>query len=103
MTDPNGHVTKKTYDSRGDVTSEVDPLGNTKTYSYDGLGDLLAATDALGVTTSYQYDGLGDLLSISTPLTGGGAATTSYIRQRNDGRGDAHQHRTGWPRDQLRL
>ena len=78
ITDPNGHVTTNAYDNRGDLTSTTDAAGDTTRFYYDSFGDLTDRTDALGTTTTYQYDGNGNLLSKSTPLSGGGAATTSY-------------------------
>ena len=78
ITDPNGHVTTHTYDSRGDLLTTTDPLAHVATYTYDSDGDLLTSTDPLGITTTYAYDGNGNLLSRSTPLPGGGTSAWSF-------------------------
>lgn len=78
ITDPNGHVTTRSFDVRGDLLTTTDPLGHTRSFTYDAQGDLLTATDADGTTTTLTYDARGNRLSTSTPLTGGGAAAWSY-------------------------
>ena len=78
ITDPNGHVTTRTFDTRGDLLTTTDPLGHTRRFTYDAHGDLLTATDADGTTTTLTYDPRGNLVSTSTPLTGGSGATWSY-------------------------
>jgi RHS repeat-associated protein len=70
VTDPNGHTTRASYDSAGNVTATEDALGNRTESSYDSLGNRTAYTDAEGVTTTYEYDERGNLLSSSTPLVG---------------------------------
>jgi len=78
VTDAIGKTTTNGFDSRGDLLSTTDPLGKTTKYSYDSEGDRLTATDAIGVTTTYTYDGTGNMLAQSTPLSGGGNATSTY-------------------------
>jgi RHS repeat-associated protein len=78
ITDPNGGVTRKTYDANGNVLTSTDPLGNQTTYTYDALNDLTSQTDALGNVTTYSYDGAGNLLSKTVPTANGGTATWDY-------------------------
>jgi len=69
VTDPNGHTSDSTYDSRGNQLSHTDPLGRTTSYAYDTLNDTTAITDPLGVTTAMTYDVAGNLLQTARPLT----------------------------------
>lgn len=81
VTDPNGHTTRASYDSDGNVTATEDALGNRTESAYDSLGDRTEYTNADGVTTTYEYDKRGNLLSSSTPLVGAEpaeAATVEY-------------------------
>jgi RHS repeat-associated protein len=70
VTDPNGHTSHATYDSRGNKTSTEDALGHKTESTYDSLDDLTEETDAEGVKTIYTYDEHGNLLKSSTPLLG---------------------------------
>jgi len=91
VTDPNGHTSHATYDSRGNQTSAEDALGRTTESVYDSLDDLLEYTDAEGVTTSYEYDANGNLLSSSTPLEGSEplqARTVAYAHESKAHPGD---------------
>jgi YD repeat-containing protein len=82
VSDPDGHTTSYTYDADGDVLAKTDGVGNTWTYTYNSFGEPLTSQTpdqvAAGVETTNTYDADGDLLSTSTPLPGGGAATTTY-------------------------
>ena len=73
-TDPDGHVTSYTYDSRGDLLSMSDPDGNVTSYTYDAMGDLLTGTTAYGTataaTTTYTYDALGQVVEERDPEPG---------------------------------
>lgn len=79
VTDPNGHMTRMTYDANGNRTSTEDALGNRTESIYDSLDDLLEHTDANGVTTTYEYDENGNLLEASTPLVGSEPAESSTV------------------------
>ena len=93
--DANGDVTKLTYDSAGDLTSESTPDGNgsqlaTMTYAYDGDGEATSVTSPDGnlpganagnYTTVTAYDADGQQTSVTQ--AGGSGATlaprsTSY-------------------------
>jgi len=81
VADPNGHVTRSTYDSSGNVLTSSDGLNRTTTNTYDGLNDLTSSQDPLLVATTYVYDATGNLQSRSTPLVGSSPAqseTTVY-------------------------
>jgi len=72
VTDPNGHTSYNTYDSRGNLLSHTDALSRTTSYAYDALNDTTAITDPLGLVTTKTYDANGNLLSVSRPLTRAG-------------------------------
>ncbi|MGQ0744398.1 MAG: RCC1 domain-containing protein [Acidimicrobiales bacterium] len=76
-TDPNGGVTVRSYDPRGNVTSETDPLGRISTFTYDGANNLTASTDASGVVTTMAYDAGSNLTSVSAPLRNSDGATVA--------------------------
>lgn len=65
VTDPNGHVTKSTYDSRGNVLTVTDALNRTTTFSYNALNNPTFTTDPLGLVTAMTYDGRGNLLTVT--------------------------------------
>jgi len=84
MTNPDGHTSRYTYDTNGNMTSETDPLSRTTRYAYDALNDTTAITDPLGVTTAMTYDVSGNLLQTARPLTQTGemsATTLAYDPQ----------------------
>jgi YD repeat-containing protein len=60
--DGNGNVTGYTYDSHGDVTSELHADGGVVRYTYDAIGDKTSMVDANGATTLYAYDHVGHLI-----------------------------------------
>ena len=76
ITDPNGNVTRHTYDSVGHVLSTTDPLNRTSTYTYNSLGELTSSTSPKGEITTKSYDSNGNLLTVTDPL--GGVTTYSY-------------------------
>jgi len=91
LTDPNGHTSHATYDSRGNQTSTEDALIHKTKSVYDSLDDLTEYTDANGVTTTYKYDEKGNLLSSSTPLVGSEplqTRTVSYAHESKEHPGD---------------
>jgi RHS repeat-associated protein len=63
ITDPDGRVTKNTYDIGGHLLTTTDPLGNTTTNSYDALGDLVQSVSPLGELSSSTYDAVGNLVA----------------------------------------
>lgn len=91
VTDPNGHTTHATYDSRGNQTSTEDAPGHKTKSVYDSLDDLTEYTDAKGVKTTNKYDEKGNLLSSSTPLIGSEPAqsrTFTYAYESKEHSGD---------------
>jgi RHS repeat-associated protein len=72
ITDPNGHVSRATYDAHGNRLTETDALGRTTTTTYDALEDPTSSIDPAGVTTTMAYDAARNLQSISRPLTSTG-------------------------------
>ena len=79
VTDPNGHTTRASYDSDGNVIATEDALGSRTESVYDSLGDRTEYTDAEGVTTTYEYDERGNLLSSTTPLVGSEPAESRVV------------------------
>lgn len=77
-TSPEGNVSTREYDERGDLLQTVDPLGHESTYTYDSDGNLLSTTDPRGATRTYSYDSRGNPVSSSTPLGNGKSATWTY-------------------------
>jgi len=83
--DANAHVNGKTYDSAGQVTSEIHADGGVVTYTYDAFGQKTGMLDALGNqaaagdyhrtnhTTLYNYDKLGRLTSVQHGTTAAGS------------------------------
>ncbi len=69
VTDPDGHVTKTTYDNVGNRTSVTNPNGDTTFYVYNAQNELTSVTDPEGGTTSYAYDAVGNRTSMTTPLS----------------------------------
>jgi YD repeat-containing protein len=49
-------VTRRTWNPRGELATEVDPEGGVVSYAYDAGGNLATVTDALGHATAYTYD-----------------------------------------------
>jgi RHS repeat-associated protein len=74
-TDSLGHITKFTYDSRGNLTKVERPAVNggtpTLLYTYNGRGQVTSETDPEGKVTAYTYDpSSASLLSITEDATG---------------------------------
>jgi RHS repeat-associated protein len=58
VTDPNGNVTRFTYDDFSRTTRQESPVTGVTTYAYDPAGNLTASTDARGATLTRSYDAL---------------------------------------------
>ncbi|NER35197.1 MAG: DUF4114 domain-containing protein [Oscillatoria sp. SIO1A7] len=70
LTTPDGVrtlTTTKTYDSEGNVTSELDPEGSLTQYEYDANGNQTAVIDALGRRTEMRYDEKDNLIETILP------------------------------------
>ena len=63
VADPNGHVTTRTLDQRGQVLSTSDEVGSLGSVTRDANGFIVQSTSALGHQTSYTYDAKGNLFS----------------------------------------
>jgi len=55
VTYPNGTTAAFSYDARGRLTSKT-IAGRTRSYTYNTVGDLASEMDPAGVVTSYAYD-----------------------------------------------
>jgi RHS repeat-associated protein len=73
-TDPLGHTTSISYDSKGNPISIIDALGQTSTFAYNSAGQVTSITDPLGQSISFSYDGA-DITSIQDAL---GRTTTFF-------------------------
>jgi RHS repeat-associated protein len=74
LTDPRGHQTTYTFDSRMRVLSQSDPVGSaiyTVSYSYDAAGNRTSLTDRNGNRTDFGYDTHGNVLSKTDPSPDG--------------------------------
>jgi RHS repeat-associated protein len=74
LTDPRGHQTTYTFDSRMRVLSQSDPVGAatyTIGYTYDAVGNRTSVTDRNGNRTDFAYDVRGNLLSKTDPSPDG--------------------------------
>lgn len=76
VTDPNGHVTSRTYNAAGQVLTSIDPLGRRTAHTYNGLGQVLTTTTPFGEVTINTYDDSGNLLSVADPI--GKVTTNTY-------------------------
>jgi YD repeat-containing protein len=65
-TAPRGHTTRRTYDTRGNLSSTVDALGQETRLTYDALGQLVSSSDPLGNTRRFAYP-YGNLVSVTYP------------------------------------
>ncbi|MDR1156825.1 MAG: hypothetical protein LBK75_00745 [Oscillospiraceae bacterium] len=60
-TDRNGNTTYYEYDTRGNVTKVVNPDMGFRTYTYDSKNNVTKEVDEEGQTTYYQYDTKGNM------------------------------------------
>ncbi len=66
-TDPQGHVTRYTYDTQGHMLSKTESDGSISRYFYDSNGNMYRSLDALGQSTLYWYNSFGQVTSIADP------------------------------------
>jgi len=66
LTDPLGHTTRFTHDSRGNRTAIIDALGKQTTFDYNAAGQPVSITDPLGNRTTLSYEG-GTLVMLTDP------------------------------------
>jgi RHS repeat-associated protein len=81
VTDPNGHTSSSTFDTKGNVTSSTDALGRSSSATYNTLNEPTSSTDASGLVTSMSYDTNGNLLSVSRPV---GSSSQSLLLSHGD-------------------
>ncbi len=95
ITDPSGHVWRRSYNAAGQLASQTDPLGRTTSYSYDAQnrlidivdpanhakrlgytehGQIASFTDCSGKTTTWAYDAQGKQIA----QTNAAGVTTRY-------------------------
>jgi YD repeat-containing protein len=61
VTDPNGNVTTRTYDTLGRMISETDAENGVVRFEYNAFSEVVRATDARNNSTYHYYDRLGRL------------------------------------------
>ncbi|MFZ1881509.1 MAG: DUF6531 domain-containing protein [Gaiellaceae bacterium] len=91
VTDPAGHVTRSTYDSRGNLLTRTDALGRTTTYTYNQFNEPLSVTDPRGIVTAYTYDSSGNVLTKTVTGAGGSPVATTTYRYTDSNAGDITQ------------
>ncbi|MBI5063982.1 MAG: RHS repeat protein, partial [Desulfatitalea sp.] len=74
------HLTRYTYDAKGNLTAKTDPEGKVTTFEYDLLNRLTRVIDADGGWTSYAYDKRDNLIA----LTDAESHTTHFAYDRNN-------------------
>jgi YD repeat-containing protein len=71
VTDPNGNITKYTYDVAGKTQHATAGFGSVEpsvtTMGYDDLGNLTISRDGLNNQTTMKYDAASSLLSVTDP------------------------------------
>ncbi|QSX04823.1 RHS repeat protein [Sedimentibacter sp. zth1] len=73
--DGEGHITRQSYDNRGNVATKTDGRYNITTYRYDAENRLKSVINPLGETTTYTYDNNGNMLT----QTDGNGNVTTYV------------------------
>ncbi|HUZ38225.1 MAG TPA: LamG-like jellyroll fold domain-containing protein, partial [Streptosporangiaceae bacterium] len=95
-TSPAGGATTTQYYSNGDVAQVTDPDGLVTKYTYDGVGRVLTKTEISssypgGLTTTYAYDQMGEVVTETDPPVTDrvtGAVHTAQITTSYDADGD---------------
>ncbi|QSX04825.1 S8 family serine peptidase [Sedimentibacter sp. zth1] len=73
--DGEGHITRQSYDNRGNVAAKTDGRYNITTYRYDAENRLKNVINPLGETTTYTYDNNGNMIT----QTDGNGNVTTYV------------------------
>ncbi|WP_195763584.1 DUF4214 domain-containing protein, partial [Duganella guangzhouensis] len=61
------HVTNRSYDAQGNLSTVTDPEGFSESYTYDALGNKLSYKNQLSNEWKYTYDAGGRMLSTTAP------------------------------------
>jgi YD repeat-containing protein len=64
---PDGQVTRYSYDDVNRLTKIVGPDGNSTSYAYDNIGNLISKTTPNGATIRYEYDSGSRLINTAYP------------------------------------
>jgi YD repeat-containing protein len=101
-TDPNPGrpPTRYEYDSRGNLTKEIDALGNARTWTYDSRGNVLTETDKRNKVTLHEYDAAGNRIKTTNPLNQVTTFTSDAVGNLIS-RTDPKLHTTGFRYDGL--
>ncbi|HEY1174175.1 MAG TPA: DUF6531 domain-containing protein [Verrucomicrobiae bacterium] len=67
--DRSGNQWTSTFNTRGQILTELNPLGGTMTFTYNADGTLATRKDPANNTTAYAYDALKRLIKITHPDT----------------------------------
>jgi RHS repeat-associated protein len=70
VSDPLGHITKRTFDALNRVSQITDANNGVTTIAYDAHDRPLSVTDPNSHATTYVYDGFGDLIQQTSPDSG---------------------------------
>lgn len=100
LRDPEGRISKSTYDARRRVLTETNGENETTTYTYDGNGNRTSTKRPLGNTWGYVYDRANRLTRITDAENG----TTRFSYDKNGNRltqTDARNNTTTYEYDAL--
>ncbi|HEX3527742.1 MAG TPA: carboxypeptidase regulatory-like domain-containing protein [Thermoanaerobaculia bacterium] len=78
VTDPNGNLTRYTYDDFKRLVRQDSPVTGITTYQYDPAGNLVSTTDARGAVAAKTYDASNRLLASTSQLAGSATETVTY-------------------------
>jgi YD repeat-containing protein len=79
FTNAAGGVTRWTYDSKGNVTTNTDAAGQITRYGYDAAGNRTSITDANNRTTTFGYDAYGNRTNTTDALGNKTSATYDLV------------------------
>ena len=97
-TDPKGHTTWFSYDSRNRLVTVTYADGSVKRMTYDARGNKITDRDENGNVTVYQYDALNRLQSQTREMNGNGPRPRHVVHLQC-GQLEAHEHGSERPYD----